>query len=442
MSKNKILFTLFLIFSRICFAPTGDSYTLTTDTITGEYKKREPYVGVFPDLMVASRTDIIGVQFQYNIPPDLVVSTTSNGGTITHDSVTGAMAHLSTSTNTAGLARLASKTPLRYVPGHEAYAYFTAVFTTGVADSTQLAGIFDTEDGFAIGYNGATFSVLHRLDSSDTFISQANFNIDKLDGSGPSRITLDPTKINIYRVAFGWLGTAPIVFEVCRQDGQWFPFHMIQRANNVSVPSLYSPILPLTMEVENNGNSSDLSIKTASWNAGVLGSSGIDRQNQRSVTGTTFSSTGSKMILALRNESSFESKTNRINVHLRRAYFSATAATSFKNAAKLVRFTFYKGDEGMVTDGSWSFHDSSGSNKTSCVKYNSTATAQSGGTEVFMVPFVSRESREIIFDESENQNASTVIKLNPGEELAIEATTSDTTTVTGDVSLVWHETIS
>ena len=173
----------------------------------------------------------------------------SNGGTVTLDDTTGAMAHLQTSTGTTGIAKLSSIEPLRYIPGHEAYAYFTTIFTTGVANSTQWAGVFDSVDGFAVGYNGTTFSILHRIDSSDSTVAQSSFNIDRLDGTGPSRITLDSTKMNIFRISYGWLGTAPITFEICRKDGQWFPFHMIQRANEESVPSIYNPVLPLTMEI-------------------------------------------------------------------------------------------------------------------------------------------------------------------------------------------------
>lgn len=43
---------------------------------------------------------------------------------------------------------------------------------------------------------------------------QEDFNVDKLDGTGTSGVTIDPTKLNIYQINFRWLGAGEIRFAI------------------------------------------------------------------------------------------------------------------------------------------------------------------------------------------------------------------------------------
>ena len=43
-------------------------------------------------------------------------------------------------------------------------------------------------------------------DQTNTFITSGSFNIDKLDGSGPSGMVLDPQKGNAYQIGYQYLG--------------------------------------------------------------------------------------------------------------------------------------------------------------------------------------------------------------------------------------------
>lgn len=116
---------------------------------------REPALGAFGEQMVAELTPVFQSAFNYHIHPDLW-GDHSNGGSLT---VVDNMAVISTTAAANKTGELQSLIPLRYKPGQGALARFTALFTTGVANSEQLAGIGDAADGLGFGYDGADFGI-------------------------------------------------------------------------------------------------------------------------------------------------------------------------------------------------------------------------------------------------------------------------------------------
>lgn len=63
-------------------------------------------------------------------------------------------------TSSNGDAHVLSKKYMKYRPGQGSLSRFTAAFTTGVANSTQRAGLTDSEVALCVGYNGANFGVV------------------------------------------------------------------------------------------------------------------------------------------------------------------------------------------------------------------------------------------------------------------------------------------
>ena len=132
----------------------------------------------------------IQLKFPYNINTDYVTTTLVNTGTVTQ-SVN--LAVLQTGTNATGSATLQSKDRLGYKPGQGTVGMFTAIFTTGVANNTQIIGVGNTQDGLFFGYNGTSFGVMRRSGGVNTWTAQAAWNGDKFDGTGASGVTLVPT---------------------------------------------------------------------------------------------------------------------------------------------------------------------------------------------------------------------------------------------------------
>lgn len=223
--------------------------------------------------VTGQRNNEIEISFFSAFNSDLITNTTASGGSAT---ITGGHARYRTGTNATGAAKGVSVYSCKYRPAHEQYAFFTAAFTTGVVNSYQRIGLYDTNNGFFIGYEGATFGVTLRTGTADTFIARASWNGDPLDGSSGSKFTrggipeaINLTYSNLYRIRFAWLGSASILFEVFSPDGGWITFHTIRIPNSQLNPSIQSPELPITIDIAKTSGASDLSLYSACVAAGT-----------------------------------------------------------------------------------------------------------------------------------------------------------------------------
>jgi hypothetical protein len=223
--------------------------------------------------VTGQRNNEIELSFFSAFNSDVITNTTASGGSAT---ITNGHARYRTGTNATGSAKGVSVYSCKYRPAHEQYAFFTAAFTTGVVDSYQRIGIFDSNNGFFIGYTGTSFGVTLRTNASDTAIARASWNGDPLDGSVGSKFTrngtpeaINLTYSNLYRIRFAWLGSASIFFEVFSPDGGWIVFHAIKIPNSQLDPSIRNPELPLTIEIGKTSGASDLSLYTACMAAGT-----------------------------------------------------------------------------------------------------------------------------------------------------------------------------
>lgn len=262
------------------------------------------------------RRDYIALQFYYGVPSSSITTTLANtGSVVTTDSV----AFVSTGTNTAGSAKIASKQVVQCKPGHEVYALFSAIFPQGpVANATQWIGMFDTVDGVAVGFNGTTFGILYRNNSVNTIIAQSSFNVDTINGLGASGFNLDKTKLNAFRILYDWYGTSIISFQVLNTDGTWITFHEINNINNGTAAAFSNPCLPMSAQVTNNGNTTDVRIGTTAWRAGGI-ESGLGKAGVRIFSAEraeTVLLTTENYMFSIRNRATFNSKPNKVKVRI------------------------------------------------------------------------------------------------------------------------------
>lgn len=175
---------------------------------------------------------------------------------------------------------------------------------------TDLTGSFSLT---STGTLAATYTELQSgAAPNDTWIYQDDFNIDPLNGRGPSGMTIDTTKLNVFQIDFRWLGAGRIRFMI--EDGgtgQLFPFHEILYANKNTAPHLSNPSLRIGYAVVNAapglGTGTDVRVKGASMMGGVEGK--IIRNNTaRSVSASSGASKAADQdnhVLTIKN--------NRIN---------------------------------------------------------------------------------------------------------------------------------
>ncbi|MCA3124791.1 MAG: hypothetical protein ING90_19265 [Rhodocyclaceae bacterium] len=229
----------------------------------------------FSAAVVATRYNQVEIDYSTTAPasiPDITITTSGGGGSAN----SGGQAVFSTSTGTTGSVKVVSSTTVNYRPQAEIYAAFSAVFTAGTANSVQRLGIYDTSNGFFLGFEGTAFGLTLRKAGVDTRTAQASFNLDTLTGTAGSKYTrsgvpeaMDPTKDQLYRIRFGWLGAAPIVWEILSPDGRWVAFHVIRHPNTAAATSINNPNLPVTLEATKTSGATNIIISTACWAAGT-----------------------------------------------------------------------------------------------------------------------------------------------------------------------------
>ena len=287
----------------------------------------------FKDLRSTELLPKAGWTFNYNINSDLIRTTLTGSGTAT---ASNSMAVLQTGAAAASSAKIETIRALRYTPGLGGLVRCTAIFTTGVANSTQIIGVGDSVDGFFFGYNGAAFGVLRRQNGTDNWIPQTSWNVDKFNGTGLSGVTLDPTKGNVYSIEYQWLGFGAISFFI-ENPATGFPtlVHIIQYANANTIPSIFNPTLPVMAQVINTTNASNLTLSTSSAMGMVEGNGDTNSlvtvnsfSNSKAVTATETS------IFTLRNNATFQGKTNRVRVQF--SFLSVNCDWSNTSIVRLV----------------------------------------------------------------------------------------------------------
>jgi hypothetical protein len=126
----------------------------------------------------------------------------------------------------------------------------------------QRVGYYGAENGYYLEQNDSTVSFVERTSVSgalvNTPIAQASWNVDPMNGTGPSGITLDLTKAQILFMDLEWLGvgTVRIGFVI---DGNFYVCHKFQHANIISSTYITTASLPLRYEITNTGATSGAS---------------------------------------------------------------------------------------------------------------------------------------------------------------------------------------
>lgn len=240
---------------------------------------RQNFNSIFGDKYMCMRKPKFSVNFNYAQDDRQVLAATLNGGTVAK---VVNLSTINTGVNTNGYASVQTRQSLRYSAGRDAETFFTGMFTTPKANSFQRVGLFDTNDGFYIGFEGVNFGITVRKSTSNTFITQNNFNADKLDGTGKSGFLLDHTKLNIYRINYGYLGVAPIFYEVyAGYNIGWIAFHIYDISNKQNGTHIGKPYLPVKAEVGNTGNNTNMTFSSGSIYAGVIDGSGAPDESSR-----------------------------------------------------------------------------------------------------------------------------------------------------------------
>ncbi len=183
---------------------------------------------------------------------------TAGAGTSSTHSTDTASTTMSTSLNTAGTRVRQTFQRFNYQPGKSQLMIMTGVFGASVAGITRRMGLFDGGDGLFFSQDGATFNVVIRSSTSgspvDDAVPQASWNLDVMDGTGPSGVTLDLTKTQVFVIDYQWLGSGRVRFGFY-SAGLIVYVHEFLRENVLAVPYMSTPNLPLRQEISSDASS-------------------------------------------------------------------------------------------------------------------------------------------------------------------------------------------
>lgn len=285
--------------------------------------------------------------------------------------------------------------------GWDAYAVGDDVVFVSWSDSAK-SGTYSISGTTVVG---AFVQDVAGVTAVDTWIAQTAWSEDKMDGSGPSGVTLDQTKGNVYQISFQWLGYGCIAFGIENPStGRIDPVHLIEYSNAQTETSIENPTLPLFGQVKNGSNTTDITMNMGSMGGFIEGiarpigpTTGIGSSSV--AVGTT-----EIPILSVRSNVVHQGQLNRVPTHPE--YFSLSTDSN-----KNITFRVYE-DADLIGA---SFADLDA--ETSTLQKDVAATSFSGGRELFDIELGRVDSLVVKIDQ-------TTEVIRPAEILTITAQVS------------------
>lgn len=234
------------------------------------------------------------------------VTTHNTGSHISHDRNTAAVI-LQVGALSGDSAVRQTHRYFSYVPGKSHEIWMTFVFGTAVANVRRRSGYFDTDNGIFLQQTSSGISIVHRSKTSgsvvDTEIAQDDWNIDVLDGSGKSGITLDFTKSKFLVIDMQWQGDGRVRAGVFH-NGRIVYAHAFEFSETISTAYMSTPSLPVRHEIANTAATAGVNtmdeICTAVVSIGGERPSGLGYTVSNDVTPRTINNGAESPVIAVR----------------------------------------------------------------------------------------------------------------------------------------------
>lgn len=180
----------------------------------------------------------------------------SGSGTTTTYNANRASTTLGVSALTAGKRVRRTRMHFNYFPGKSQLYILTFVVGNTLSGITKRIGSFTDENGIFLQVTNGDIELCIRSNVTgtpvDTTVSQANWNLDMLDGNGASGHTLDLTKSQILFYDYEWLGVGRVRMGFFI-DGVPVYAHEFLHTNDLDAVYMSTPNLPISAEIENDG---------------------------------------------------------------------------------------------------------------------------------------------------------------------------------------------
>ena len=183
----------------------------------------------------------------------------TGGASITHVPQTSSV-DLTVGTASGDRAVRATEEYFHYASGQSMLIRFTGVMGAGEVNCDVTLGYMNDNNGIFFRNKDGVAAVCIRSDVSGSVVenqvNQADWNLDKVDGSGgstnPSGVQVDPTKTHIFQIEYQWLGVGSVKMGI-HIDGRVIYIHEFHHANVETDVYMRTPHLPVTYEIKNTG---------------------------------------------------------------------------------------------------------------------------------------------------------------------------------------------
>ncbi len=295
---------------------------------------------------------------------------TATGGTSTFDADAGLVNLAVTTASGSSVIRETTKC-FSYQPGKSLLVMSTFVLNPAKTNLRQRIGYYGAANGMYLELANTTLSFVERSSSTGTLaetrVAQSDWNIDPLNGTGPSNLTLDPTKAQILWMDIEWLGlgTVRMGFII---NGKFIHCHSFHHANIITSTYITTASLPLRYEITNTAATASASTLKQVCST-VLSEGGYELRGLQQAIGTTITSPH-----VLTTAGTYYPV---ISLRLKSAALDAIViltALSILAATANANYSWRVVASATTTGGTWT---SAGTD--SSVEYNLTGTATTGG---------------------------------------------------------------
>jgi hypothetical protein len=188
-------------------------------------------------------------------------------------------------TNGANTQQTAYEISLGTFPGWSAEARGSTVVFVAASAGAKSSGAYTLAQTGGTPAVGSFAQTLAGSNSTDTWVPQADWNGDKLNGTGASGVTIDPTKGNVYQIDIQYLGFGSVALKVevtppGGNNSDFVTVHTLLFPNARTTPTFSNPSFPFTMFAYSTGTASDVQVRCASY-AGFV-------EGQKILTGPRF----------------------------------------------------------------------------------------------------------------------------------------------------------
>jgi hypothetical protein len=274
-------------------------------------------------------------------------------------------------TTTSGSQVLRETTKVfSYQPGKSLLVMNTFVMAPAQTNLRQRVGYFGTDNGLYIQLDNNTLSFVERSlvtgVVTESIVNQSAWNVDKMDGTGPSGYTLNISKAQILFMDIEWLGegTVRLGFVI---DGNFILCHKFNHANLITSTYITTASLPLRYEITNTGTTTNASTLKQVCSS-VISEGGYELRGAQQAIGTPITTPKS-----LTTAGTFYPV---VSIKLRAGYLDGvvilTALSIMGVATGIYNWKIVAG--GTTTGGAWN-----PASADSAVEYNITGTSFAGG---------------------------------------------------------------